>query len=344
MNRDEARDLVTHVAGISFAVVGAEVADGMAEAEPAGGGWLVAPADQGRRVARIELHVRGGRVSLEPFAGEAARRLRLERLERKRATLTTQLATWKLDPHADRAFVEARAGELAALEGERAKLRTERPQPPAGSYFTYELVPVRHALARDPDVAADLAALAREIGQANLRAAQGTPPPAVEPGRPRYVGRAACAKCHRPAVDFWQHTVHATAWKTLVDVNKQYDYDCIGCHVTGLGKPGGASLASVEKGGLTDVQCEVCHGPGEKHVAEAGLDDPPTLIARPADGFCKSECHTPEHSDTFDLVPYLRDVLGKGHGEKRRAALGEGISGHELRQKALERARTAGGG
>jgi hypothetical protein len=31
----------------------------------------------------------------------------------------------------------------------------------------------------------------------------------------------------------------------------------------------------------------------------------------------------------------LRDILGKGHGEKARAQLGNGPTGHELRQKAL---------
>ena len=175
------------------------------------------------------------------------------------------------------------------------------------------------------------------IGKANLRAAQGKPELPPENGL-RYVGMAKCEKCHKPAVEFWKKTVHAQAWKTLVDVDKQYNYDCTGCHVTGWMKPGGANLATVEKRGLVNVQCEVCHGPGSIHVAEAGLEDPPSLTRRPADRFCADNCHTKEHSDTFQLVPYLRDILGKGHGEKLRASLGQGVTGHELRQKALQAA------
>jgi hypothetical protein len=153
------------------------------------------------------------------------------------------------------------------------------------------------------------------------------------------VGDAACARCHKPAVAFWQRTKHASAWKTLVDADKQYNYDCIGCHVSGWQSPGGSSLGTVEARGLVNVQCEVCHGPGSKHVEEDGLDEPRTIARAPAAQLCATKCHTKEHSDTFALDPYLRDVLGEGHRAQRRKPLGEGPTGHELRQKALAEAR-----
>ena len=53
------------------------------------------------------------------------------------------------------------------------------------------------------------------------------------------------------------------------------------------------------------------------------------------------QCHSPEHSDTFDYAAYLRDVLGPTHGPERRAALGEGPTGRELRAAGLA---AAGGG
>jgi hypothetical protein len=335
MSRPEARALLEEVDGIAFGVVGAEVGEGMVEAEPVGHGFLVAPADLARRAARIELHVQDGKVALTPFGGEAARRVALDRVARKIATLTVELSAWKSDPHADPAFVKARSDELAQLERDQKRLQEEKPTPPAGSYFTYALEPVKRSVPRDPTVADALRRLDRRIGAANLEAARAQAQPAAPSDVPRYVGRDACAKCHKPAVDFWKHTVHASAWKTLTAVDKQYNYDCTGCHVTGWQKPGGATLATVEKRALVDVQCEVCHGPASKHVAEAGLDDPKTLTLRPSDGFCADNCHTKEHSDTFQLVPYLRDILGKGHGEKRRRELGDGVTGHELRQKAL---------
>ena len=336
MDRLETRQLVRAVPGISFAVAGAEVGDGMAEPEPVGEAWLVAPADLARYAAKLTIERRGD-GPLVLYAGEAARKRQLERDDRRIATLKLQLAQWKKDPTADKEFVAARQRELDELTATRRTLATSAPPPPpaSGNWFAYELVPVRHVIARDPDVAADLRKLAQTIGRVNLAAARGQPAPAAEGGAPTYVGMAACARCHKPAVAFWKTTVHARAWQTLVDVDKQYHYDCIGCHVTGWQKPGGVNLVTVEKRGLTDVQCETCHGPGSKHVAEEGLDEPRTIVSKPPERFCADNCHTKEHSDTFALVPYLRDILGKGHGEKARAALGNGPTGHELRTKAL---------
>ena len=141
-----------------------------------------------------------------------------------------------------------------------------------------------------------------------------------------------CALCHEEAVTMWKGTVHARAWKQLVDVDKQWSYDCIKCHVTGYGLAGGTAMGHVD--GLTDVQCEVCHGPGSLHA-----DRPKKFkLGHPKEIDCKV-CHTRDHSDTFDFVPYLRDVLGPGHGAKRRAALGDGPTGAALRHAAEASAR-----
>lgn len=332
MTRNEARGVLKAVDGIHVGVVGQEVGDGMPEPEPVGAGVLVAPADQARWVALVELHVIDGKVAMVPFAGEAARKRESEKTRKRIGELTAQLAQWKKDPSADKAFLAAREQELDELR----KRSLEKPAPPPPtSYFTYALEPVKVKLARQPAIVDELKKMYAEIGRTNLAAAQKEPPPPREPGKPGYAGVAACEKCHKEAVAFWRGTVHGHAWKSLVDGGKQYNYDCTGCHVTGLGKPGGANLATLEKQGLTNVQCEVCHGPGSTHVAEAGLEEPKSLTLRPDDRFCADNCHTKEHSDTFQLVPYLRDVLGKGHGEKRRQALGDGPTGHELRSKAL---------
>jgi hypothetical protein len=337
LSRAEARALLQEVPGVDFAIFGIEVGEGMPEPEPVGAAWLAAPADQARRVVKIEITrgsaPTGARMRPVRFDGEAGRTLLLARLDKRKTALEEQLASFAKDPSADAAFVAARRKELDELTSQRQRTASAPLNPPTAPYFTYVLQPVRQKLPRDPGVAATLQRLARDNGRANLAAASPTPPP-PEPGRPRYLGDSACTRCHKAAAAFWKTTVHAQAWKTLVNVDKQYDYDCIGCHVTGWQEPGGSNLGSVEKQGLTSVQCEVCHGPGEKHVAEDGMDSPKTMHA-PAADFCRDRCHTLEHSDTFALEPYLRDILGPGHGEARRKALGDGPTGHALRAKAL---------
>ena len=343
MRRADARKLLQAVPGIDFAIVGLEVEDGMIEPEPVGEAWLVAPADQGRRAAKLELSrgdaPAGTRLKLARFDGEAGRARAIERFDRRQKALEEQLTKFAADKTADPGFVAARKLELSELVAERARAVSEKATPPKTPYFSYTLVPIRQLLPRDPAVAVILQKLAHDNGLANLAAAQKEQPPAAETDRPSYVGSAACARCHKPAVAFWEKTHHAQAWKTLVTADKQYDYDCIGCHVTGWMSPGGSHLASVEKLGLVNVQCEVCHGPGSKHVAEDGLDDPLTIRRAPPRELCANKCHTKEHSDTFAETPYLRDILGPGHGEARRKALGEGPTGHSLREAALAAAK-----
>ena len=52
-------------------------------------------------------------------------------------------------------------------------------------------------------------------------------------------------------------------------------------------------------------------------------------------------CHNEKHSDTFQYESYLRDVIGPGHGEDARDALGAGPTGKTLRRAALARARAS---
>jgi hypothetical protein len=52
-----------------------------------------------------------------------------------------------------------------------------------------------------------------------------------------------------------------------LEPNKDYtaDAECLSCHTTGYGQPGGfVSVAETPK--LVGVQCEVCHGPGAGYL------------------------------------------------------------------------------
>ena len=216
----------------------------------------------------------------------------------------------------------------------RDQLRAAPAAPPTGSYAVAALIPVRRKIARDEGLAAGMKALDARIGEGNRAAAEKVPAPPAAHGEARYLGIDECETCHPAAVKFWKTTVHAKAWQELVAVNKQWSYDCISCHVTGYGKAGGSAMAHVDK--LSDVQCEVCHGPGSLHAGRPKLVKIP--VASPGKELCLG-CHTREHSDTFQYEAYLRDILGPAHGAKKRTALGDGATGHALRQAAIAKAK-----
>ena len=112
--------------------------------------------------------------------------------------------------------------------------------------------------------------------------------------------------------------------------------------MTGYGEIGGSALGFTDR--LENVQCEVCHGPGSKHVATVGMQNSgldaikSSIRLAPKASLC-THCHNEKHSDTFEFEAYLRDVLGQGHGAARREALGPGPTAAELRAAAQKRAK-----
>lgn len=99
----------------------------------------------------------------------------------------------------------------------------------------------------------------------------------------QYVGAGKCRPCHLPQAKGWEPTKMAKAFELLkpgvaadvkkahnVDPNKDYtnDPNCLSCHVTGYGEPGGfVSVAQTPN--LVGVQCEACHGPGAAYLKPA---------------------------------------------------------------------------
>jgi hypothetical protein len=88
---------------------------------------------------------------------------------------------------------------------------------------------------------------------------------------PTYVGSKKCEQCHQSAYNVWEHSKHAKAYQTLVEVKmpslRQYDPECIICHTTGYGHVSGfENLEKTPK--LINVGCESCHGPASEHVRE----------------------------------------------------------------------------
>ncbi len=95
-----------------------------------------------------------------------------------------------------------------------------------------------------------------------------------------YIGVKKCKMCHMKQYKSWKETGMARSFDTLkpgtyaeekkkagLDPNKDYttDPNCLKCHTTGYGKPGGFKSMDATPG-LAGVQCEVCHGPGSKYI------------------------------------------------------------------------------
>jgi hypothetical protein len=344
-SRKEATQLMRAIGGIDIGIAGL----GLAAPEPdhvdvepqhVGDGWMIVPVNRGQILARLEVTMRG-QGPLADAIGPGAAKAKLAKLEPQITQLDADLAAFAKDKTADAAFVSQKQQEKFQLTAERDRLKNHPLVVPAkGSYFTLDQVKINKALACDAQVQDAVSKFYAATGEANVRAAAHTPvlPPAK--GQSGFAGNATCTDCHGEAAAFWQKTVHATAWQTLVDRGQQFDLDCIGCHVTGWQKPGGSNLGHNDK--LRDIQCETCHGPASIHVAKGGLEKPLAVAKAPAAELCAS-CHTKEHSDTFQLEAYLRDITGPGHGEARRKQLGDGATGGQLRKAALAKAGTAVG-
>ena len=341
--KSEASQLVKDIGGVDLAIAGLgqlapEPEEIEVEPTKVGTGWLVIPGNRGQIVSRIEVFAHGPQVSgpLVDAIGPAAAKAKIAAYDKELASRSAELARFAADTSSDPAFVaqkqHERVGVLAARD---ALAKQPLVVPASGSYLTLGQVKINKALSCSVPAQREVNAFYAAAGAANVKAAEGKQVVAPARGQASYVGMSGCGDCHDAAVKFWQKTVHATAWKTLVDRGQQFDYDCIGCHVTGWQRPGGSNLAHNEP--LRDVQCETCHGPASIHVKQGGDEKPLAIVKVPPAELC-GQCHTKLHSDTFQRDAYLRDILGEGHGAEARKQLGDGPTGGQLRKAALERA------
>lgn len=207
--------------------------------------------------------------------------------------------------------------DLAARKQELASLRTELgniadpPPPKDGSYFRYRMVEVRERLGSSQAVESRMKEYYRRVNEHNREAFKGRLPPVPRASEAKYIGAEACGDCHETAYEFWKKTPHSRAYATLEEQQKQFNLDCVSCHVTGYEKPGGTSVTHVA--GLEAVQCEVCHGPGSRH--EDDPKDQTAIIASPPKTLCAATCHHPPHvPEGWSADRGFKVILGKGHG------------------------------
>ncbi len=112
-----------------------------------------------------------------------------------------------------------------------------------------------------------------------------------------FAGETACKTCHPAAHEKWSTSRHGRAYETLRKINKAFDPECLICHVVGYNTPGGF-ISELDTPGLKNVQCEVCHGPGKKHISA-----PMPGFGMEAKKACK-KCHVKNHSPSFNFTKY----------------------------------------
>ncbi len=210
-------------------------------------------------------------------------------------------------------FFEARLADMK-LRLDAAKLAQNKPLP-AGALAAFRPIGLPWSMPADPEVAKIVEEYDARVADANLKAAGEVPVP--KPGQAGYVGQKACMECHDDAAGFQAVDMHQQAWKSLEKAKKTQDLDCVSCHVTGFGQPGGSNLAHLN--GFTDVGCEGCHGPGSLHVKAPTRGANSHIIAQPDSTICAT-CHTAVHSPRFDYADYRKRLLMPGHGLPMKGA------------------------
>jgi hypothetical protein len=129
----------------------------------------------------------------------------------------------------------------------------------------------------------------------------------IDPHTPEYASSGSCVNCHSSEFARWTLTGHAKAWLALVERQETQNPECVGCHTTAFGKPGGLgelTASNIRK--FKGVQCESCHGPMGGHPQ----DDQATAkaIRRPTCLPCHDEANSPD----FEFRTYLARATCQG--------------------------------
>ncbi|MDE2964611.1 MAG: multiheme c-type cytochrome, partial [Acidobacteriota bacterium] len=117
-----------------------------------------------------------------------------------------------------------------------------------------------------------------------------------------FVTSQTCATCHAEAFRIWEGSAHAHAIDILIRERKEFDTQCVICHVTGSGQPGGFQDL-LRTAHLANVQCEACHGQGREHSQQ-----PTEFKMEPLGPNSCVSCHNPSNSPEFEFVSYWEAI------------------------------------
>lgn len=129
-----------------------------------------------------------------------------------------------------------------------------------------------------------------------------------------YATGAACLSCHDKRVLTWGYDGHARAHEALVTRRAAEDPECLPCHTTAWGEPGGnASTSGPALRTWKAVQCEACHGPLAGHPS-------PDVRPQPVSEATCRRCHDEANSPQFDYTAYLARISCTQVSNEERAA------------------------
>ena len=123
----------------------------------------------------------------------------------------------------------------------------------------------------------------------------------------RYAGSKACKECHEEAyANFSKYAKKAHSFEAIKKMRDHLSQDeiksCYACHTTGYGEPGGFTNEH-DTPQLANAGCEVCHGPGSRHIESEDSDD---IIGtgRLSKERCE-KCHSKDRIKAFNFKPLL---------------------------------------
>ncbi len=125
-----------------------------------------------------------------------------------------------------------------------------------------------------------------------------------------YVGSEACRECHEAEyANYLEFAKKANSFDSIQQMKPQLTpaefQECLECHTTGHGRPGGFRSEAATPN-LRNAGCEVCHGPGSRHVLTADTADIVGTLTRED---CES-CHNQDRIEAFGYKPM---IYGGGH-------------------------------
>lgn len=293
--------------GVDFVVLGGIDNEVPEPPTPRGNSFVLEGGYQGQRVIVVDVFLRN--TSAMRDESRWTRQAERARIVGENTARRAQITAWSSDPQVSRADLDAQRAILATAEARLRELERE-PDLSHGNAFSAEAIELAAGAPERASIAQIEEALAVRVNDHNRTALAAAMPPPVESGSPFYIGSQSCRSCHASAFEWWRNHQHGRAYATLQQRHREFNLQCVGCHVTGYGRPGGTTVVHNLDGALVNVGCESCHGPGSTHRDTQRAGD----IRRAVPESTCLGCHTHEHSDRFNYDAYRARILVPGHG------------------------------